>query len=438
MRTVAKQAPPAGRRASDARVAAFARRYGDALRAADSAQAERVVDEALEVGMAPAAVQSLVIKPSMVRIGELWEARAATVADEHLATAISHGVLFRLLESLAVARARSRERVLLAAVQSQHHVLGLRMVADVLEGAGFDVMFLGADVPLESLRRFVAQHQPAVVGLSFGISGDAGHLAQAVLAVHEEAAETRIMLGGRAVPPLLREAGYPYVSSSLEVLTTVEALLAGPPQAVSPVVGLLAPGEDASEQPEEGDRDAVAERLAGVAQDSAELAREYFRQARAFKDLALRDPVTDLANRRAFDDRIHAQTAKGEKGSLLMIDVDEFKQVNDTHGHDVGDKLLRLIGDAITDTIRPRDLAARIGGDEFAVLLPGAGLETARAIGERVRVKIAARAEPVATVSIGVAPFAEDSRAALLAADGALYRAKAGGRDCVAGVPLVA
>jgi len=407
------------RRASDAASAALARRYGDALRAGDSAMAAQVTDEALAIGTSPAAIQALIIAPAMERIGDLWQQGAVSVADEHLATAISSGVLVRLFDALSVARARSRESVLLAEVAGQHHVLGLRMVADVLEGAGFDVLFLGADVPVGALRSFVSEHQPAVTGLGFGIDTDVHSLAEAIIAVHDASAEPRLMLGGHAVPASLREC-YPVVASSLEVLSAVELLLRGAARPARP-------------PPAPGTGDAVAERLAEVVEESAEVARSYIRQKQVLSDLALRDPVADMPNRRAFDDRIGLLTAPGsEAGALLMIDVDEFKQVNDTRGHDAGDQLLRRVGKVITQTIRPGDFAARIGGDEFAAILPGAPLGNAREVADRVREAIAARIAPAVTVSIGVALLADDARATMLAADGALYEAKVAGRNRVA------
>jgi diguanylate cyclase (GGDEF)-like protein len=425
------------RRASDVAVSALARRYGDALRAGDSAMAEQVMDEALAIGTSPAAIQSLIIGPAMERIGDLWQQGAVSVADEHLATAISNGVLVRLFDALTVARAHSRERVLLAEVAGQHHVLGLRMVADVLEGAGFDVQFLGADVPVDALRSFLSERQPAVTGLGFGIDTNVRSLAEAVVAVHDTSAEPRLMLGGRAVPASLGEC-YPVVPSSLEVLSTVELLLGEPPQQLCPAVAALLGGaaRPLPLPPAPGASDAVAERLAEVVEESAEVARAYIRQKRVLSDLALRDPVADMPNRRAFDDRIGLLTAPGsEAGALLMIDVDEFKQVNDTRGHDTGDQLLRRVGSVITQTIRPEDFAARIGGDEFAAILLGAHLGNASAVADRVRRAIAAKITPAVTVSIGVALLADDARATMLAADSALYEAKVAGRNRVAATP---
>lgn len=229
------------RSSSDEGASTLARQFGDALRVADGDLAERVVEEALALGLSPAAVQSRVIAPAMVRIGELWESGVLTVADEHLATAISERVLLRLFEEIASERTerRTRERVVLAAVEDQHHVLGLRMVADVLEGAGFDVQNLGANVPIASLADFVTCHEPAVVGLAFGIARDIGKLANSLAAIHAARPETRIMLGGRAVPPALWNAGYPRVTSTVDVVTTVEDLIAGPPPAMPAIVEIL-------------------------------------------------------------------------------------------------------------------------------------------------------------------------------------------------------
>jgi diguanylate cyclase (GGDEF)-like protein len=115
----------------------------------------------------------------------------------------------------------------------------------------------------------------------------------------------------------------------------------------------------------------------------------------------------------------------------MMIDVDRFKRVNDTLGHDVGDELLRAIAQTISDCGRPGDIAARVGGDEFGVLLPATTIERAAELGERVRAAVADNPAIPVTLSIGIAELAADARAAVLAADMALYEAKAGGRNRV-------
>ena len=424
------------RRESDVGAGVLARRFGDTLRVGDGGTAERVMDDALAAGMSPEAIQTLVIAPAMVRIGELWECGAIGVADEHLASSISQRALIRLFATLSARRvhARSRERVLLAAVEGQHHVLGLRMVADVLEGAGFDVLYLGEDVPVDSLRDSVSQHRPSVVGLSVGIAADVRCLADSLAGIHETAPETRVMLGGRAVPPGLRGVGYPFVENTMDVGRAVEELLASPAPGLPAEVELLrSHSSDLTWPPVRTvETDAVAERLATAADHAVDLAREHVRRAEIFRDLAFRDPLTGMANRRAFEEALGAFTGQSSaRGSLLMIDVDAFKAVNDTLGHDAGDRVLRSIAHAISSAVRPGDTAARVGGDEFAVLLPGALPARGSEVGDRILAAVADQAESPISVSIGVASVGGESRGALLAADTALYEAKAAGRNCV-------
>ena len=176
-----------------------------------------------------------------------------------------------------------------------------------------------------------------------------------------------------------------------------------------------------------------------------DVARLRARLAEAERD-ATTDPLTGLANRRQFERRLAEVAAacrrNGREVCLLLADVDHFKDVNDRHGHDVGDQVLRLIARVILDGCRPDDLAARYGGEEFAVLLPDAplpeALETARGINRA----LAARSFVTRhsghrlgriTVSIGVARLrpGEPPDAALRRADAALYRAKRLGRDRV-------
>lgn len=159
------------------------------------------------------------------------------------------------------------------------------------------------------------------------------------------------------------------------------------------------------------------------------------------------DGLTRLANRAAFDEMLRVAAsgsrAEGRPLSLLIADVDHFKAFNDRHGHRVGDQVLRAVADVLIESIKGRDLAARLGGEEFAILLPDTPLEGARAVAEQIRKRIAAsrvrvRATGVEvdaiTVSIGVAEYdAEQTTDDLVErADGALYSAKIAGRNRVA------
>lgn len=161
----------------------------------------------------------------------------------------------------------------------------------------------------------------------------------------------------------------------------------------------------------------------------------------AHRDLEHRanhDSMTGLANRDKFLARLSELKRRAGSGYLLVIDADRFKQINDQHGHDSGDRALLAVGQAISGSIRVTDLGARIGGEEFAVVLSGADRSAALATAERIRASVerisltsADGAELKITVSIGGAPFDPHSRTkdVMRAADGQLYEAKRNGRN---------
>lgn len=163
------------------------------------------------------------------------------------------------------------------------------------------------------------------------------------------------------------------------------------------------------------------------------------------RDDAARDALTGLANRRAAQARLDVEAARFDRAkallSVLTLDLDRFKGVNDRWGHAVGDQVLRAVAAAISAELRACDLGARFGGEEFLVVLPDTPLDDALRVAERIRRRIAALAIETeqallqVTVSIGVAQLRadEDIEAMLARADAALYRAKAEGRDrCLA------
>jgi two-component system cell cycle response regulator len=156
--------------------------------------------------------------------------------------------------------------------------------------------------------------------------------------------------------------------------------------------------------------------------------------------LATRDSLTGLANRRLFEESLQREAARsqrlGSPLSLLVLDVDHFKQVNDSYGHQTGDAVLREVADALVANTKNFDVAARYGGDEFVVLLPGCSRQDAIGVAQRVRGEIARQVgEAPVTVSGGIATMpdnASDAERLIAAADGALYDAKRNGRDRVA------
>ena len=159
----------------------------------------------------------------------------------------------------------------------------------------------------------------------------------------------------------------------------------------------------------------------------------------SLEQLAERDGLTGLLNHRAFHLRLaaeieHAQRVGGTL-SLLFVDLDHFKEVNDQFGHLAGDEVLRHVAAVLQDVAREGDVVARVGGEEFCVLLPHTAAIGARLPAERVRAAVAVLRDPVPlTVSVGVASYPEDAAAArdlFEKADAALYEAKRRGRNRV-------
>ena len=161
---------------------------------------------------------------------------------------------------------------------------------------------------------------------------------------------------------------------------------------------------------------------------------------RALGELATTDPLTGLRNRRAFDQGLALELAIVERRhtplSLLMLDVDHFKQINDSLGHDTGDRVLETIGRILGACARVIDVVARVGGEEFAVLLPSTDAEGAVEVAERTRIALAQADWPhgcSVTVSVGAATLVDGESACSLyaRADAALYCAKKTGRNRV-------
>ncbi len=162
-------------------------------------------------------------------------------------------------------------------------------------------------------------------------------------------------------------------------------------------------------------------------------------------EMALYDSLTGLNNRRSLERRLPAmiETARERSAALTMmvLDIDHFKRVNDTHGHDVGDRVLKGFGAQLQETVRSGDLICRLGGEEFVVVMPGADAAEAARIAERARRTTERREFPVdgaagsvsITVSIGLAEWREDWDSAELyrRADRALYLSKSAGRNRV-------
>ena len=178
----------------------FRARYLDALLAGDRRTAFGVVDEALAGGAHLRQVYLDIFQPSLREVGRLWEANRITVADEHLATAITEAAMGRLYERL-FASAPAEGRLLLAAcADSERHEVGLRMLCDVLEMEGWDTVFLGSSVPIHDLVEMVKARRPDVVALSASIGPHLARVRAAIEALRGELGEATPLLavGGRA------------------------------------------------------------------------------------------------------------------------------------------------------------------------------------------------------------------------------------------------
>ncbi len=166
----------------------------------------------------------------------------------------------------------------------------------------------------------------------------------------------------------------------------------------------------------------------------------------ALVDLSSRDALTGLANRRAFElalgREIDRVARSGEPALLLGLDIDHFKRVNDTHGHNAGDEVIKAVAGALMDCVRPMDLVARVGGEEFAIILPNCPSAFGETVAERVRRRVERMQVPVGlnqsiqvTASIGGAFAPQWVRSTptlwIERADQQLYRAKALGRNLV-------
>ena len=160
------------------------------------------------------------------------------------------------------------------------------------------------------------------------------------------------------------------------------------------------------------------------------------------RQMAMTDPLTGLYNRGVFDREFQREFDRcrryGRPFSLVLVDLDNFKLINDRHGHPMGDRALQEVSRTLRNTVRETDTVARYGGEEFAIILPETPTEGAEFTGERIRAAIARTSMQVdgaplaVTASVGVAcidPYHTDSAAMLAAVDRALYRAKDRGRN---------
>jgi diguanylate cyclase (GGDEF)-like protein len=189
--------------------------------------------------------------------------------------------------------------------------------------------------------------------------------------------------------------------------------------------------------------DVSTEQLAQVVADSVALTWANLTLRETLRQQAIRDPLTNLYNRRFMEEslvrELHRAARSHQSVSLIMMDIDHFKQVNDRFGHAIGDEVLRQLGRHVQDSSRGSDIPCRYGGEEFLLIMPEATLEIAGRRAEQIRERfrqmkfgLESGALGQVTMSLGVAAFpqhGEVMEAVLRAVDAALYRAKTEGRD---------
>jgi MerR family transcriptional regulator, light-induced transcriptional regulator len=176
--------------------------YVSALREGDRRAAFRVIDEARTAGLALATIYMEVFQPALREIGRLWQVNAISVADEHLATAITQAAMARVYGQVFTWTRRTAHTLIAACVDSERHEVGLRMLCDLLECEGWDTTYLGATVPVESLVAMVRDRRPEVLALSAALPPHLPQLRATIEAI-------RSALGADA--PLVLVGGRPFV-----------------------------------------------------------------------------------------------------------------------------------------------------------------------------------------------------------------------------------
>lgn len=174
--------------------------YLAALRAGDRHAAFRVLDGALDAGASLSALYLDVVQPSMREIGRLWQENELTVAEEHLATAITETAMNRIFERVFVWRDERTPRLLAACAAEERHQLGLRMLCDLLEMEGWETTYLGASVPIESLVDLVRAREPDAVAISATIAPHLPRVRDAIGAIRAAPLPRQpvVIVGGRA------------------------------------------------------------------------------------------------------------------------------------------------------------------------------------------------------------------------------------------------
>ena len=183
----------------EARLMELAGAYADALVAGDEIAAEIAIREAMDADLGTAEIDEKVIAPALWLIGELWERGQISIAEEHIATEITVRILALQREAQRVARARGRYRVMLATPPGEGHVVALRMVENLVRGAGYEVVMLGADVPAPTIAAAARHHEADVLCLSSTMPGRRDDVLAVIDEVRRAWPPAAFLLGGRGL-----------------------------------------------------------------------------------------------------------------------------------------------------------------------------------------------------------------------------------------------
>ena len=205
---------------------ALSDRFGMALLSGELKDAEEIAREALELSLGESMLYDDVVRPAMHRIGVLWAAGEISVAHEHLATTIATRVLVLAHELAGMPERRVGQRVMLAGVEGEQHVMALDMAAKLLESAGYEVLELGPDVPIAALEGIVKEHRPSLFALTATMPEAGARVPPTLDAVLGASGELGLILGGAGVPPGLDLAPRVVVEESVaRVVNAADALV---------------------------------------------------------------------------------------------------------------------------------------------------------------------------------------------------------------------
>lgn len=364
-----------------------------------------------------------------VTFGLSWRARRAQERWHRLVGVETAAVA--QLEELVRAQ-NGFHRRLSGGLETRHRY---RLVEQLLNDEALSAIPLGTlRGRVKAFRTIIAEEQPRRT--------DVDSTSAAVVEEARSIIDARKAEIARQLPSLEHEA-QATMSAALAVSWIVAILgFAAVQTTLRKVVKPLEELADAADRIADGDLTARAP--VGGDREIAALGISFNRMADELKSRARTDDLTRLPNFRAFRERIDADLDRAdrypESFGVLILDLDRFKQYNDTYGHQAGNDTLRRVSGAIGETVRAVDFAARYGGEEFAVVLPQVDGPALMAIAERIRVAVEALPAPrdgaAVTISIGAALFPADgsSRETLIrAADERLYEAKRLGRNRVVG-----